>query len=74
MRHHGADFVQAFDEGEDFGKRVFQGVGWVEWVGWVRCKEEITACRGLYDSLLADDADVGKSSGQKVELAFPRPV
>lgn len=67
-----ADFVQVFGEGEDFGKRVFQGVGWLEWVGWVRCKEKITACRGLYSSLLVDD--VGKNSGQRVELGFPRPI
>ena len=46
----GADFVQAFGEGEGFGKRVFQGVGWVEWVSWVRSKEEVTACRGRYSN------------------------
>lgn len=37
-----------FGEGEDFGEKVFQGGGRVEWVGRVRCKEEGTAWRGLY--------------------------
>ena len=57
-----ADFVWVFGEGEDFGERVFQGGGRVEWVGRARCEEEVTASRGLYSDVrchISEDVLVG---------------